>query len=87
MVDPPTITIDPIPPVQGQSVTVSYDGPLPASLTITFRDSKGEDTQVDLVIGDSGEASLTVPSDAETMKVVDNDGLADAAATNVTPSP
>jgi hypothetical protein len=86
MADPPTITISPIPPVQGQSATIEYTGPTPASLTITFRNEEGEDTHMDVMTNASGKVTVTVPSDAETMKVVDNDGLADAESANVQPS-
>ena len=77
----PTITISPIPPIQGQQCTIDYDGPLPASVTVSFKPSSIAD--MNLTIGASGQVEFTVPDNGETMKVTDDAGLADADTAHI----
>lgn len=79
----PSITIDPIPPKAGSTATVTYDGPLPANVTITFDPSSDEPLQ--LKIESPGGVTVSIPADAETMKVTDDSGAADAESTHVEP--
>lgn len=77
----PQITISPIPPVQGQTATITYTGPLPANVTVTFKPSSIPDMH--LAIGLSGSVEITIPDNGETLKITDDDGLADAEAAHI----
>ena len=74
MQDPPTLTIDPVPPKQGQTAKIIADGPLPMNVTISFEPDSIPD--MNLTIGQSGEVEFTVPDNAESMQVTDDDGVA-----------
>lgn len=67
----PTITLDPAPPVQGQKVTIRYDGPANTTLKIEWT-PPGEPSSV--VIGKDGTATVTVPANATTILVDDANG-------------
>lgn len=82
----PKITIDPVPPTQGESVTITYDGPLPASLTIEWEDEDGDVTEQKVKISGPAGVKVTVPDNAEAMKVTDDAGLAFAAVTQIDPA-
>lgn len=74
--DPPSITISPRPPTQGAEASVTYVGTLPAAVTISFK----PDTiaKIRLTIDASGVATFIVPATAETYKIIDDAGQADA---------
>lgn len=77
----PQITISPIPPIQGATATITYTGPLPANVTVSFKPSTIPDMH--LTIGTSGTIEITIPDTGETMKVTDDDGLADAESAHI----
>jgi len=61
----PEITISPIPPVQGDTMKVTYSGPLPVTLTVDFH--PGEPFEIDVT--DSDGVDVDVPADAIAVKV------------------
>lgn len=81
---PAVITIDPLPPTQGQDARVSYTGDLPATLNIEWTPSGAGPAAIR--IDANGEASLLIPANAESLKIGDPSGTADAAATIIKPA-
>lgn len=82
----PSITISPIPPTQGQQVTITYDGPLPANVTISWTPSSIPDTSLHIP-GPGRSVATTVPSNALSMEVTDDDGIATGDASLIKKSP
>lgn len=80
-----TITIDPTPPKQGDSVTIHYSGTPPGHLTIEWEDDEGNKTTQPVTTDGNGNVTVSVPGDAEAMIVTDDDGVASAATTQVVP--
>lgn len=84
LVADPRITIDPIPPVQGDVCTVSVTGMnLPVTLTIEWEDEFGQVSEQTITVGTSGSLRVDVPDWAEGMKV--KGGGAPAETTGVVP--
>ncbi len=69
----PEITIDPHPPTAGQSVTVTFTGTCPATLTMEINPG-GAITQIH--IGEDGTATFEMP-DGDTYIISDEKGEAD----------
>ena len=74
---PPSLSISPVPPSQGGTAVISADGPTPVHATIEWTDINGNVTQQSIVIGGSGQVEVDVPADATSMRVTDDDGIAD----------
>lgn len=66
MSDAPTIALIPMPPTQGQELVIRYDGTPGTYLTLDWGAGTGPAI---VLIGPTGEVSLTVP-DTETSLVV-----------------
>jgi ABC-type Fe3+-hydroxamate transport system substrate-binding protein len=79
----PKITLDPMPPTQGQKMKVKYSGTLPVTLELDW-DPAGTPTSVTITAA-AGE-SVIVPSNATSVIVTDPSGGANAVATMVNPS-
>jgi len=74
-----TITIDPSPLTAGKTATITYSGPVGTKLTLDW-DPAAEPSS--LVVGDKGEVTLTVPTNATSLIVSDPHGNTDAATVN-----
>lgn len=74
----PVITLTPSPPTQGGTLEISYDG-VPGTVLNLSWDPTGTPTSV--TIDANGEASVTVPKDADSLIVTDPtlNGALDAA--------
>lgn len=72
----PTITIDPDPPVQGQTAKICSDVTLPATLTVEGRPSGAWVTSIEL--DENGCAEITVPANGESVRITDPNGQAPA---------
>jgi type 1 fimbria pilin len=81
--DMPTITLDPAPPVQGQKLTIKYDGAANTTLQIEWT-PPGEPSSV--TIGKDGTAVITVPAEATTILVTDESGGAQGVGDVIVPS-
>jgi hypothetical protein len=77
----PTITIDPHPPVAGQSVTVTFTGTCPATLTMEINPG-GIFSEIH--IGEDGTATFTMP-DGDSYIISDEKGEADPLSGSITP--
>ena len=83
--DAPGITISPVPPVQGQQMTVTYSGPKPVTLDIDWRPTGLSPTTV-TITNDAG-TTVTVPATATSVVVSDPTGAASAAGSVVKAAP
>ena len=79
----PTITISPIPPRQGEKMTITYTGKLPVTLELDW-DPAGTPSSVTIPVG--GSATVTVPGNATSLIVADpTPGGASPASTTISP--
>ena len=54
----PEITISPIPPTQGQQVTLTYTGANPNELVLTWELADGSESTQAVMTGDDGQRSV-----------------------------
>lgn len=78
----PVIGLDPIPPHQGDKLTVTYSGRLPVTLELDWHPS-GSPTTV--TINSAGGTTITVPAGASSLIVHDPTGGADDESTVILP--
>jgi hypothetical protein len=76
------ISINPNPPSQGGTTTVSYSGQRPRTLTLSWTGTAGVAT---IEIPASGSATLNIPKGALAVKLVDPSGDANALWTIINP--
>ena len=65
------IGIDPIPPHQGDTMTVTTPGPWPQTVTVKF----GSDPAFNIEVTGAGGATVQIPTNATSVKVTDPAGV------------
>lgn len=77
----PTISINPDPPTAGKSATITYTGAVGTVLNLDWNPSGGTPTSV--TIGANGTATLTIPTNATSLVIVDSSGKAAPLSTPI----
>jgi hypothetical protein len=81
----PTITISPLPPVQGTAATVCYDGDRPVTLDLAWTPDGAGPATLTIPKGGTGCVELIMPGNATSLSITDPTGGADEEATMISP--
>lgn len=76
----PTITLSPVPPSHGDTLTITYTG---AAGTVLHLDWHPSGTPTTVKIGNNGKATVTVPATATSLIVSDPVGGASPVSTTI----